>query len=146
MAGASGLLAIANDSTTEAATLSRSIQLAERQDELLLQSQIVRLGAQSAYERMVHLFSEFFTRLQTAGLAGDDSFTTPLTHETIGAVLGLSVVHVNRTLQKLRIDRLVQLKGAVLTILDEKRMREIADWSPFSVPLGMLQRNEHAGK
>ena len=91
---------------------------------------IVRLGRQTAYERMVHLMLEFHHRLQIAGLATNDSFPMPLTQEVMADSLGLSVVHVNRTLQQVRRDGLLEIRSGQVKLLDLKLMQAVADWVP----------------
>ncbi len=97
-------------------------------DEQGLRDQIVRLGRQTAYERMVHLLLDFHERLSAAGLSDRDAFSLPLTQETLADALGLSVVHVNRTLQQIRRDGLLELRGGMVTMLQPERMAVVADW------------------
>ncbi len=61
----------------------------------------VSLGRRSAQSRMAHLFCETLERLKVVGLADDDSYDFPLTQQEFGECLGLTSVHVNRTLQSL---------------------------------------------
>jgi CRP-like cAMP-binding protein len=115
--------------------LSRALFLFTQAYEVLLRDQIVRLGRQTAFERMASLMLEFMDRLELAGLVRDGSFAMPLTQETLGDALGLSGVHVNRTLQQLRRDELIDLRGGIVTIHKLKELREIADWQPPPRPL-----------
>jgi len=71
-----------------------------------------------AYARVAHLFCELFLRMQVIGLSKDLSCPLPLTQLQMGDALGLSDVHVNRTLQELRAEQLIRLEGGTLTILD----------------------------
>jgi CRP-like cAMP-binding protein len=109
--------------------LAAAIKLMAHRDEVLLRDQIVRLGRQTAYERMVHLILEFRERLALAGMARRDTFNLPLTQETLADALGLSVVHVNRTLQQIRRDGLLELRGGQVTLLQPDLMRGVADWA-----------------
>ena len=56
------------------------------------------------------------------------SFEMPLTQELIGDALGLTTVHVNRTLRALREDRLVAIEGKVVTILDFTGLALVCDF------------------
>ncbi len=96
----------------------------------LMYDQIVRLGRQSAYERMVHLMLELHARLQVVGKAGHDTFPMPLTQDILGDALGLSVVHVNRTIRQVRHDGLLDIRSGRVKLLDLKAMRAVADWMP----------------
>ena len=71
-------------------------------DEAVLRSWIVGLGRRTAFERTAHLMCELQVRLDAVGLAGDGFFPWPLTQDDLADTLGLTAVHVNRTLQRLR--------------------------------------------
>ncbi|MBV8888993.1 MAG: Crp/Fnr family transcriptional regulator [Alphaproteobacteria bacterium] len=75
-------------------------QLAE--DERRLHNWVIALGRGSAIERIATLMLDFRGRLMQAGLADGDAFLLPITQEQIGEHLGLTIVHVNRTLRRLR--------------------------------------------
>jgi CRP-like cAMP-binding protein len=110
--------------------LAMAIRVMANRDEILLRDQIVRLGRQTAYERMMHLMLEFRDRLTIAGHARRDTFHLPLTQETLADALGLSVVHVNRTLQQIRRDGLLEMRGGQVTLLQPEQMQFTADWTP----------------
>jgi len=61
-----------------------------------------RLAGYGAYERMGDLLLEIYQRLRTAGLTTGLRFPFPIGQEQLGNMLGMSAVHVNRTLAKLR--------------------------------------------
>ena len=114
--------------------LAHLVRVMTARDEQGLRDHVVRLGRQTAYERMVHLLLDFHDRLSAAGLSDHESFNLPLTQETLADALGLSVVHVNRTLQQIRRDGLLELRGGSVTLLQPERMAVIADWrSPSRV-------------
>ena len=60
------------------------------------------LGGSSSPARMAHLLCELFVRLDVVGLVRGVSYDFPLTQEELAMCLGLTPVHVNRTLQELR--------------------------------------------
>ncbi len=128
---AAPLLAYAQQAPADAGGLANSLRMMDRFDEFLLRDQIVRLGRQIAYERMVHLILELFTRLDAAGLVSNNSFSLPLTQEILADALGLSVVHVNRVLQQIRRDRLMDMRSGMVTILNLPQMQQVADWTPI---------------
>src|SRR5262249_15770145 len=82
----------------------------------------------SAYERISHLLLELFIRLNGAGLTQDMSFEIPLTQELIGDAVGLTTVHVNRTMRSLREDKLIAIDGKRVTILDFEGLSLICDF------------------
>jgi hypothetical protein len=62
---------------------------------------VVSLGRREAISRLAHVFCEVMLRLKHAGLAQDTGCPLPLTQENLDEATGLSLVHVNRTLQDL---------------------------------------------
>lgn len=88
----------------------------------------VGLGRRSAQERLAHLLCELSVRMGTDD-AGGSSFDLPLTQEVIADVLGLTPVHVNRTMRHLRTEGLIAMAGRSVTILDVERLRALADFN-----------------
>jgi CRP-like cAMP-binding protein len=86
----------------------------DREDRLL--DQIVRIGRLSAKERVLNLLLEVHDRLNAMGLVRKGAFRLPVTQELLADALGLSVVHVNRTLQQLRREGLISFKSGDITI------------------------------
>jgi CRP-like cAMP-binding protein len=80
--------------------------------------QIVRVGRMSAHERMIHLIADLYRRHRRAGLEVANGFVFPLTQETLGNALGLSTVHVNRTMQQLRRERTIKTVSGRIEITD----------------------------
>ena len=90
----------------------------------------VNIGQRDAVERVAHLLCEIFIRLRMLGLTTGDSCDFPLTQTDLAETLGLSVVHMNRTLQELRTRGLIVLRGKKLTIPDLERLQEAALFNP----------------
>ena len=86
------------------------------------------LGRRTAISRLAQLFCELRLRLRTVGLAQNDSYHFPLTQVEIGECLGLTSVHVNRTLQELRRRGLVELERRQVRILDLPALQSIAEF------------------
>jgi CRP-like cAMP-binding protein len=116
------------DGTQSAQGLTNGLWAMHNAAELGLYNQVVRLGRQTAYERLLHLILEIHSRLNEIGQVDGESFDFPLTQEVLGDALGLSLVHVNRTLQQVRRDRMIELRAGRVTILQPKAVQEIADW------------------
>jgi CRP-like cAMP-binding protein len=89
-----------------------------------------RLARQDALGRMAHLFCELDARLEAVGLSDEDGFELPLTQRDLADCLGLSNVHVNRTLQELRRRRLVEWRSGRLRLLDREALVQIAEFDP----------------
>lgn len=90
----------------------------------------LNVGQRSAYERLAHLLIELYIRLQVVGRADNGRCDFPLTQNDLADATGLTAVHVNRTLQELRRDGLIELDRKQLQILDLERMMDIAMFNP----------------
>lgn len=107
---------IATAPAAETTGLREAYAVSAALDEAHLLRQIARLGRMSAYERIQDWLVEMHERLALAGCAGADSFAMPLTQETLADALGLTSVHVNRTLQSMRRDGVVEWRGGTVRL------------------------------
>jgi CRP-like cAMP-binding protein len=99
-------------------------------EEAYLLNQLVRVGRQTAYERTAHLILEVHDRLTAVGIADGPTIPMPLTQEIIADALGLSVVHLNRTLQLLRRDHLIESRAGFVKLLQPDQLADLADFHP----------------
>jgi CRP/FNR family transcriptional regulator len=95
----------------------------------------VGLGRLDALSRICLFLLDIYDRLRRRGVLNRPSFNLPLTQEQIADHLGLTVVHVNRTLRRLREERLLMLDRQVVIILDLERLRQIARGLPPSADI-----------
>jgi len=100
-------------------------QAAARTEDRLF-DHMVRIGRLTAKERVLHLLLELHDRLQAVGMVREDSFRLPLTQEVFADALGLSIVHINRTLQQLRRSARITLKGGSVTLHDRAKLSAYA--------------------
>ena len=91
---------------------------------------MVNLSQRQAGSRMAHLFCEVMLRSEAAGLAQDRTCPFPVTQADLGEMLGLSIVHINRTVQALREQNLISVGHGSLTIHDWDALVELADFRP----------------
>lgn len=122
------LLARLSDASPAYQPLRRAWVAAGRVDQALLRDQVVRLGRMSAFERVAHIMLEIHERLGQVGLVSDTTFHLPLTQEMVSDVAGLSVVHLNRTLQNLRRDELLGFRHGYVTLKDRDRLAQVASY------------------
>lgn len=87
---------------------------------------VVRLGQHTAAERISNLLIELRDRLAPLGLASSDSFRLPLTQEHLADALGLSLVHVHRTLKALRRQGVVEMRLGRVTLIRPDRAEQLA--------------------
>lgn len=90
----------------------------------------VSLGRRVALERVAHLFCEIFERLRPVGMVDGKSCIMPVTQMDLADATGLSVVHLNRTVQELRASGLIVLRDRTLTINDLDALKVAALFPP----------------
>jgi CRP-like cAMP-binding protein len=99
-------------------------QLAE--DERRLHNWIIALGRGSAIQRIATFILDIRGRLSQAGLTREDRFTFPVTQRQIADHLGLTHVHVSRTLRRLRGEKVATVDRGVVEIFDLPALSEYA--------------------
>jgi hypothetical protein len=68
--------------------------------------------------------------MSAVGLANGRACELPVTQNELGDALGLSTVHVNRSLQELRAKQLISLRGGFLTVLNWEGLKEAGEFDP----------------
>ena len=99
-------------------------------DQAVAREWLVNVGCRTALERFAHLICEFRFRLHAVGLTKGDAFTMQLTQAEIADLLGLSAVHVNRTLKRLRAIGLVDYSKSIISVLDIPVLERVAGFDP----------------
>ncbi len=99
----------------------RSIQFKEEERVRAVFTSVAR---GDAYDRLGSLLLSLWQRGQEIGLVRNGSMELPLTQTDLADALGLTSVHVNRTLQRLRADGLVSCTGGMLAIADPQRLMQ----------------------
>lgn len=98
------------------------------------------LGRRSALSRVAHLFCELHVRLGVVGMTDGDSYALNLSQTDLAECLGLTGVHVNRTLRELRDRGLVGFRGRRVDIKDMDGLKRVAEFDPSYLYLERLPR------
>ena len=106
--------------------LGAALMWAASRDEAMVVEHLVNIGRRSAIERTAHFFMELAERLNLVGLATEAEFKSPLSQFVLGDALGLTAIHVNRTLRLLREQQLLTLHRGSVRIHDLNRLRKLA--------------------
>lgn len=114
----------------ERPAIARAMWWAALVDEATLREWLVNVGARPAEQRIAHLLCELLLRLETVGLTDGNHYELPITQTELGETMSLSLVHVNRVLQRLRKDGLITFAGGHLVILDVKRLKALGGFNP----------------
>lgn len=99
-------------------------------DEAMLREWLTNMGQREAFERVAHHICELWHRTQAVGLVSDHQFELPMTQEVLGDALGLTSVHINRTLRRLREEGLLLVHNKRLTVLNPNELTKITGFNP----------------
>ena len=113
--------------------IANALNISAAEDEYYLLCHAARLGRQTAYERMAHLLCELEYRLASRGMSSGGVFLLPMTQEVLADVLGLSVVHVNRTLQQMRRENKIEFSRGKVSMLDLNGLLNAGEFTPPKV-------------
>ncbi|WP_099864758.1 Crp/Fnr family transcriptional regulator [Pararhizobium haloflavum] len=101
---------------------------------------ISALGRLAADQHLAHLVCELYERLNAAGLADDHRFSLPATQIDLADMLGLSSVHVNRTIKLLCERGLLDWQQREIQILRPTALKELAQFSGEYLRLSMSEQ------
>lgn len=107
---------------SESAGLSQEVERMCVQRTILTDHLVMDLGRRTAQEKLARMLMEIYVRLARRDLVTNGSFTWPLRQEHVADTLGLTPVHVSRTLGALKREGLVDVNGQTITVLDESRL------------------------
>jgi CRP-like cAMP-binding protein len=99
-------------------------------DAAIFREWTVNVGRRNSRERTAHLLLEFATRFRTAGLMTDNTFDLPLSQVDMSDALGITAVHLNRTLQWLRGERFIRTHSRSVTIENWPGLIALAGFDP----------------
>ncbi len=109
--------------------IARALMMNVLVDASIFREWVLNVGRRDARTRMSHLLCEFFVRIQAAGLAAGDGYELPINQEQLADALGLTPVHVNRTLKALEADGVIERRKRSLAFPSWERLREAADFN-----------------
>ena len=126
----------------ERPAIARALWWSALVDEATLREWLVNVGRRPAEQRVAHLLCELLMRLQTVGLANGDSYELPITQGDLAETVGLTLVHVNRVLQRLRTSGLITLGKKQLVINDAQALKQFSDFNPNYLHLAENAKTE----
>ena len=95
-------------------------------EEQILDGNLLAVGRRTAMEKIAYLIAHLFVRARELKLVENGRLDLPMTQQHLADTLGLSLVHLNKTLRKLRAARLVTLDGRSLVVKDEAALFALA--------------------
>jgi CRP-like cAMP-binding protein len=94
---------------------------------------VIDVGRRTPIERLSHFLLELHARLRAVGRAEAARFTLPFSQEVIADVLGLSVPHLNRMMQRLRSEKLIANTEGVVEFVDGTALQALAQFQPLAL-------------
>ena len=91
---------------------------------------VLSMGARDALARIAHLFCELEVRLGIVGLADAGGYALDLNQTDLAECHGLTPVHVNRSLRRLREMGVLTFRSGRVDIVDPAALRAIAEFNP----------------
>jgi CRP-like cAMP-binding protein len=91
-------------------------------------------GRRTAAERIAALIVSLYKRAKALGLVENDTFEFPLTQQHIADALGMSLVHTNKTLARLRRLGMYSRADGALTLTNPRVLQRIAQHFDEEIP------------
>jgi CRP-like cAMP-binding protein len=119
--------------------IARAMWIDALVDASIAREWIVNVGRRDARSAIAHVLCEFGMRLRNAGLAEDGVYELPMNQEQLGDVVGLTPVHVNRTLKALAAEGLIRRDKRHIAVVDWEALRSVGDFSTLYLHLDQGQ-------
>ena len=116
-------LAFWRDGTADSSTLAKWVANARR----------------DARTRLAHLLCEIGVRSEKAGLGDRRRFSFPVSQHQLADAVGITAVHLNRTLQRLRSEGAIRTEGSMFIIEDWDRLQSIAQFDEGYLLIGLAR-------
>jgi CRP-like cAMP-binding protein len=110
--------------------LSAALTWTMGQEESILAERVVSLGRRDSLEKLAHALCELEARLSAIGQMRGKTIELPLNQEDFADILGISVIHVNRTFRRLSEDKTAEYRKGQIDLLDRARLVELAAFDP----------------
>jgi len=107
-------------------TLAFDVTWLAAREEQLLDEHLLTVGRRTALERVAFVIWHLYRRGRSVGLVSENKIVLPITQQHLADTLGLSLVHTNKTLKKLRATGCIAWADRVLEIRDQDKLLEIA--------------------
>jgi CRP-like cAMP-binding protein len=106
--------------------LSALLFLISQEERVMLMDRLASLGRTDATARLTALVLQLHARVLRNNPEAGPTFQVPLTQENLADLTGLTEVHVNRTIKKLRATKVLRWSRQWITIVDPAALRQMA--------------------
>jgi CRP-like cAMP-binding protein len=107
-------------------------------EESIVDENLTSAGRRTAEERIAAMIVALYKRVKLLELVSDNSFAFPLTQQHIADALGLSLVHTNKTMARLRRRGMFTQKNGTMTLTNPRVLERVAQYFDEPIPLRPL--------
>lgn len=111
-------------------SLAAAIAWTMGQEDSILAERVVSLGRRDSLEKLAHALCELEARLAAIGQMRGKTIELPLNQEDFADILGISVIHVNRTFRRLSEEKTAEYRKGAIDLIDRDRLAEISSFDP----------------
>lgn len=129
----------------EDADLACALFWVSAREECILAERIVSLGRRTAKVRMAHVLSELVARIALVEDLSNNDIMMPMTQEDLADILGLSVVHTNKTLRALHREGILSFRNGILRLHDRAALERLAGFDDGYLHFTVKQSGMAAG-
>jgi len=101
--------------------------IASREEQMLGEN-LVSIGRRTALERIAFVLLHLFLRVEQVRLTSKNKVDFPFTQQHLADALGMSLVHTNKTLQRLIASKAVRWKNRTFEVLDRDALIAVAGY------------------
>lgn len=130
----------------ETSSLGEALWWGTMTDLGVLRERIIDHGRRTAYVRIAHLLYEMLVRYRMVGMTDGNSFPFPVTQADLADATGLTPVHANRTLRRLRVDGLIAADKGTVTVLDPRGLKRAAQFNGDYLHLDRVHDGDAVGE
>ncbi len=112
------------------AGLASAVAWTMGQEESILAERVVSLGRRDSFEKLAHALCELDARLSAIGQMRGRTVELPLNQEDFADILGISVIHVNRTFRRMSEEKIAEYRKGAIDLLDKQRLAELSSFDP----------------
>ncbi|NJM35573.1 MAG: Crp/Fnr family transcriptional regulator [Rhodomicrobium sp.] len=103
------------------------------QEERILGATLTTVGQRSARGRIAYVLLHLLARCEPIGLASADRMQVPFNQQHLADLLGLSLVHTNKTLKRMETSGLLSWQKGTIKFLDKEALADAAQFDETEV-------------
>lgn len=120
--------------------LTRLLWLTTNIDAAIHREWVLSLGRRNAVARTAAFFCEMYLRLRTVGMTEGMAYPLAITQGDLAECLGLTAVHVNRTLKVLRERELIEFRNRRVRVLNFEALAKLGEFNDDYLSLEQRHR------